>query len=97
MKYLLGDKGEVGVYCNVKEIMIIESLKLEDIVGDIGYSGFEVFCSFDILVLVVFEWLFLQQLGGLEVEIKCKDSIFFECIGEWFKIILFQFFKDRLW
>ncbi|XP_021006698.1 CBP80/20-dependent translation initiation factor isoform X4 [Mus caroli] len=96
MKHPPGDKGEVGSHRNAKETVTVENPKLEDGPGDTGHSGLEPPCSPDTLTPAASERPTPQPPGGPEAEIKHKDTVLPERLGERPKITLLQSSKDRL-
>lgn len=96
MKHPPGDKGEVGSHRNAKETVTVENPKLEDGPGDTGHSGLEPLCSPDTLTPAASERPTPQPPGGPEAEIKHKDTVLPERLGERPKITLLQSSKDRL-
>uniref|UniRef100_A0A8C6HJN9 CBP80/20-dependent translation initiation factor n=1 Tax=Mus spicilegus TaxID=10103 RepID=A0A8C6HJN9_MUSSI len=96
MKHPPGDKGEAGSHRNAKETVTVENPKLEDGPGDTGHSGLEPPCSPDTLTPAASERPTPQLPGGLEAEIKHKDTVLPERLRERPKITLLQSSKDRL-
>nr|XP_020137929.1 CBP80/20-dependent translation initiation factor isoform X2 [Microcebus murinus] len=96
MKHPPGDKGEAGTHRNAKEIVTIESPKLEDTPGDTGHGGLEPPRSPDTLAPVASERLPPPPPGAPEAETKRKDSVLPERVGERPRVTLLQSSKDRL-
>lgn len=96
MKHPPGEKGETGPHRNAKETVTTENPKLEDSPGDTVHGGLEPPCSPDTPTPTASERPTPQPLVGSEAEMKRKDSVLPDRLGERPKITLLQSSKDRL-